>query len=492
MASTTYKDIVENNFNLAPSQLLDLGSRNKNTLFVRDLLDRKLNFSDNGNEVGSINYISKSTHYFIRAKALQKESFLPFITKETTIPIRPQVFYDFNLQKGDLLISKDSNIGEAVVLDKDYPNYSISGALYKLPITKGKYYLLAFLKHSYFKKQLDLLVPKGATIRHAKTLFLNCKIPFPKQKNSKTIIRYVEALTKAIVNKEKAIQSKNQSIFESIQKELLENQKKKEFKYALPKIDELKTSTRIDSGYYSFEYKEKQFLIKNYANGAFPIKKWGYQINRGQNLQVSQIGKSIYSDTKKDNFYTLIRPTNFSDFGTVKKFEYLGNQKKLSALETGDIVFSAEGTIGKCILFVDPKERWITNIHGIILNKKDHNVEESAFVSCFLRFLRVWEVLNYISVGGQGGSLAKECWKDILIPKFTRKKRQEIASLYCNPIDYYTSLNLDNFLERDDRWNKKAGIIELDNSAKKIKNHLDKVLDKIVDNAEIKIDLYLT
>lgn len=111
-------------------------------------------------------------------------------------------------------------------------------------------------------------------------------------------------------------------------------------------------------------------------------------MKRGSSLAVCQIGKSIYLDNFKKKFYTLIRPTNFSEFGTVEKFEYFGNPKKLTLLNTGDVVFSAEGTIGKCILFDNPKEKWITNYHGMILSKKDYKIKESAFITCFLRFLR--------------------------------------------------------------------------------------------------------
>ena len=144
MATTTYRDIIGNNSNLAPSQLTTLSVPNKNNKKVKDLLTRDITFSDNGNEVGSVNYISKSPKYFIRAKALQRESFLPFITNQTSIPIRPQVFTNFNLKEGDILISKDSNIGETVILDKDLPNHTISGALYKLPIKeKNIIYLLS-------------------------------------------------------------------------------------------------------------------------------------------------------------------------------------------------------------------------------------------------------------------------------------------------------------------------------------------------------------
>jgi len=235
MATTNYKDIISSKFNLAPSQLMTFATQNKNTKFLKDLLDRELTFKDNGTEVGSINYISKSPKYFIRAKALQKESFLPFLTEETTIPIRPQVFVDYSLKEGDILISKDSNIGEVVILDKDLPDYTISGALYKLPITKNKYYILAFLKHNHFRKQLDLLVPKGSTIRHAKTLFLDCKIPFPNQKNKNEVILYIELLMQAIIDKEKEIRNKHQQILQKIEKELLENQENNKFEYELPK-----------------------------------------------------------------------------------------------------------------------------------------------------------------------------------------------------------------------------------------------------------------
>ncbi|CAG8804977.1 34700_t:CDS:1, partial [Racocetra persica] len=139
-------------------------------------------------------------------------------------------------------------------------------------------------------------------------------------------------------------------------KEILENQKNASFEYESPKFSELSSKLRIDSGYYCYDYKRKQFLISNYKNGARLIDEWGFNMKRGQNLQESQIGKSINSTKPKVNFYTVIRPTDFSELGTVKKIEYLGNPKKLKTLKKGDIVFTATGTIGKCILFDDPKE----------------------------------------------------------------------------------------------------------------------------------------
>ena len=48
METTTYKNIVSNKFNLAPSQLATLAIPNKNKYFISDLLSRKLKHSDNG------------------------------------------------------------------------------------------------------------------------------------------------------------------------------------------------------------------------------------------------------------------------------------------------------------------------------------------------------------------------------------------------------------------------------------------------------------
>ena len=206
-------------------------------------------------------------------------------------------------------------------------------------------------------------------------------------------------------------------------------------------------------------------------------------------MQVSNIGKSIYSNIYKDGFYTLVRPTSFSEFGTIEQFEYLGNSRGLSTLKTGDIVFSAEGTIGKCVLFTEPKDNlWITNIHGIILSKIDHNTQESGFVACFLRFLRFWGVLDYISVGGQGGSLAMKYWRDILIPIFPDNIQHQISKLYFHQTMYPSELNLQNFLAKDSIWNEESGILDIDKSIKSMKIHLNQVLDKIINNESVEIN----
>lgn len=487
MAVTTYNEIINNTYNLAPSQLATLCVPNKNLFIVGDLLNRKLEFSDNGKEVGSVNYLLKSSKYFIRAKALQRESFLPFITEQTAIPVHPQVFTEFGLKEGDILISKDSNIGEVVILDKDLPNHTISGALYKLPIEKNKYYIFAFLKHKYFLNQLNLMTPKGSTIRHAKTLFLDCKIPFPNQKNRNDVIIYVELLTQSIINKEKEIIKKHKEILKQIEKELLDNQKDKFFNYELPNFNDLKKHLRLDVGLYAKKYKKLNFFINNYKNGKTNIKSLGFKSKRGQNLQVSCVGKSVYSNTPKNNFYRLITSADLTDFGTHNEYRYFGNSKKLHPIKHGDIMFSATGSVGKACVFIYPPKKLISNINSFFIYKDDFNITENIFISCFLTFLKSKGYFVEIIGKCNGGSFTEKHFPFVNIPNFSKQKQKDIASLYHNQIDYPQSLELQNFLENDKKWNDESGIIELDESIKKTKKLLNKVLDKIVNDEVIEI-----
>ena len=134
-------DKIKKYKNLSSSQLEAFNFKNKNIFKLSQLLYRNLQTSDNGIEVGSINYIKKSEKIFMKAKALQAYNYLPVINAETSEFIKPNCFVNMELLAGDIILSKDSNIGEACILDKDYSNVMLSNALYKLPIKKNKLYL---------------------------------------------------------------------------------------------------------------------------------------------------------------------------------------------------------------------------------------------------------------------------------------------------------------------------------------------------------------
>ncbi|URL01032.1 hypothetical protein L4F91_05595 [Avibacterium sp. 20-126] len=488
----SYNDIAKCGFSLSSSQHKNFKIANQNCKLVKDFLAHDLSRNDLGVEVGSANYIGQSSHYFLRTKALQSHSYLPEISSETALPIMPSSFVKMNLKAGDLIISKDSNIGEIVILDKDYPNYMLSGALYKLPIKQHKYYLLAMIKHNVFREQLDFIVPKGATIRHAKTLFLDCKIPIPNN-NVDNVIKFVENLTQAIVNKQRLIKERYQTILTLIENELLNNQKDNPFSFNLPTIKEIEGVSRLDTNLYRENFKKLVFLIKNYVKGFKTIQELGFSLSRGQNLQISNIGNSIYSKKKYKNFYTLILPKFISKYGTVDSIEYLGNAKSLKTLKKGDLIFGAEGfEKGRSIVIIEEQEKVITNIHGITIQQKEHDANKAIFVKCVLDYFRNKGIINLYAVGGNGGSLAQKYWDIIPFPNFSIEKQQEITKQYHNPTDYdVEKATLDDFLALDNGFNSQAGIYELDKTAKMLTNLLDKTIENIIDNKPVDIKFNL-
>ena len=488
--SISFKAIEGRNYTLSSSQYVDLVMPNTNFKLVKDFLARPLKRSDLGNEIGSVNYIDNSPFYFLRTKTLQSHTYLPEINSETTTSIMPKAFISANLKEGDLLISKDSNIGEIIILDKDYQNYMTSGAIYKLPVTENKYYLLAFIKHQIFREQLDFMVPKGATIRHAKTMFLDCKIPLPNKRSEETI-KYVEFLTKSIISKEKLIKERHETILNIIEKELLENQKNNKFRYEFPNLNEIINVGRLDTSRYSKKYKEYEFLIKNYRRGSFKLSDYGYKARRGQNLQVSNIGQSYYTDDFYKGFYKLAVSSNFSEYSTIEKTTYLGNQKDLSKIKAGDIIFSARGAqFGRVVVFPETIDNTITNIDSLVIQSSKSNLTRSIFIALFLNNLRWNKHIYNIAITGSGAnSLTQYQADDINFPNFEDKKLEEIASLYYSEKNQFKTGNCtpENFLQTDTKINQQAGIYELDKSAKKIKERLNKTIDDIINDRQVKI-----
>ena len=484
---TTLNNIQENSFTFSATQYKTFNIKNKNKLKVKDFLSRDLIRNDLGIEIGSESYVDNSDYYFMKTAALQEDSNLIDINKESMQPIIPKNFVKMDLKKGDVLISKDSNVGETAILEKDYPNIMLCGGIYRLPIKEHKYYLLAFMKNDIFKQQIDFLVPRGSTIRHGKTKFLDCYIPIPNYNKEETI-KYVELLMQAIIDK--VIREKHKKILEEIEKELKDNQQDNVFKYERSNINNIIKHQRLDTSLYAEEFEHNNFIVKNYKYGYVSLTDRGYRGVRGTSLENNFIKSRIDSDEYIEGFYKLIIPTNISEFGYVKKSSYIGTPVKLKTIKKGDIIFGGEG-FGKGRTFVvcEDVKNIATNYHGIRIINDNNDIVDSIFIRCFLAYWREKGMIDRIGVGGSGGHCAPSYFHLIVTPKFPDNEKNNIVKLYYNNSKYNSDdLNLSNFLENDHKYNLNAGIYELDKSIKKMKKHVNKVIEKIANDEEILID----
>ena len=348
------------------------------------------------------------------------------------------------------------------------------------------YYFYALTKTKSFKEQW---LGKGGIQKNTVSSD-RAKTYLPKIGNKQTV-KFVSILTQAIINKEKLIKERHEEILNTIEAELLSNQKSNKFIFELPKIKEIEEVGRLDTNLYRRYFKKIVFDIQNYKNGFLTISDLGFTLSRGQNLQVSNIGESVYSKKKYSKFYTLMLPKFLSKYGTVDKIEYLGNPNKLKTLQKGDLIFGAEGfEKGRSIVIIEEQDRVITNIHGITIQQKEHNVNKAIFVKCCLDYLRSKGLIDLYAVGGNGGSLAQKYWEIIPFPKFDKLKQDEIAKLYHNSdIEYNAATyTLENFLAKDNEFNSQAGIYELDKTAKQLKEILNQTIDNIVNDKEVVIN----
>jgi len=492
--SVNFSDISVNEYRLSAKSYRLIHIANNNVEAISSLLIAN---PISGNEVGSLAYVSKSDFYFLRTKAIQDDNFtLDFESNGALQPIKPFHFSKTNKTKkgikyGDILFVTGGNVGAVIFVDKDYQNFIFSSHILKLNFTKNTFYIYAFLKHNIAKEQANF-APEGS-IKGLDTFKLNflldIKIPFPNY-NTENTIQFIELLTQAIIHKEQLIKQRHESILQTIETELLNNQKPNQFKFELPTINEIENTGRLDTNLYREDFKKIVFQIENYTKCFQSIQDLGFTLSRGQNLQVSNIGDSVYSKKKYKNFYTLMLPKFLSKYGTVDKVEYLGNPNSLKTLQKGDLIFGAEGfEKGRSVVIIEEQDRVITNIHGITIQQEEHNVVKAIFVKCCLDYLRSKGLIDLYAVGGNGGSLAQKYWDIIPFPKFEESKQEEIAMLYHNPVSVYQAdaFTLDNFLEQDNAFNETAGIYELDKTAKQLKEILNKAIDNIANDREVEI-----
>lgn len=485
-------DIRANGFSFSPGMYRRIEIPNSNTKVVRDLLNQSQPF-DRGTEPGSLFYMSRSPYAFIRTKALQEHSTLLYPKGGSIVPLNPRGIKDwsqFDLQDGDLLMAKDSNVGECVLVDGDgWENHAWSNGVVRLHPTGDRFYFFAFVKHPLFKAQLLSMLPRGATILHAKDLWLDCQIPFPSQPDAARVVQYVSALMQAIVNKERAIRERHENIMATLESELF-NETTEPFVYHEPTNHEIRKTGRLDAALYCERFKRVLHAVNFYKYGASNPTAEGFRVVPGPSLEIKILRVRVDSDEPRPNFYRLILPTNISDYGTLVKEQFLGTPKKLPLLEAGDIVFGESGC-HRSLVLMEPGALCTTNAHGIYARRTDGIYYKSIFLRCFYDWLDKRGIIDLLSVGGNGGHFSPEYFSYLSIPKFPDDVQAQIARLYHNPdaAQPAQTLTLDNFVQWHQTWNQSLGIWELDREMKVLQSTLRAVQDEIIRGHTVNVPL---
>lgn len=476
---TTFKSIKENHCLLSSSLHKQIKISTENHIPLGNLLLRELNRNDLGKEVGSINYVSGSNYFFIKTKALQQLSFLPVLNSESTESIIPGSFINYNLKKGDIILSKDSNIGETVILDKDYPNYMLSGALYKLPLHESeKFYILAFIKHHYFREQLNHIVPKGATLRHAGTTFLSCKIPFPIN-NKKEIINHVSNVTRKIVEIEIEIKKRDREINNIIETELIKNQETHSiYKFTHATYRQISTVTRLDTGVYSDTFQRISHLLTNYKFGVFYID--------AAKLRSGSTPKTRIISDYNGRGIRWITPTNCSDMGFIQSHETISTPTKNNLNENAVLLINrtSRGGKGEYVgigTFYDYGTYGNGHHNQGIYRITGYSKEVLVFITTFMNTKLMRKYCSALSMGSKMKEIKSQQFLSIPIPAIEQNILKQVYKLFYT--DNFDS-NINKILSAQ---LKNIGLFHLSIAKDILTKYLNTILDMITYNIDFGI-----
>lgn len=446
------QDVLENK-SLSTSNYKTTSIERKKQVTVSTLLQSNFPYQK-GEEPGSKAYVNFSLVRFLRNSCVNIENFgyLP----EKLIFLNPNYGYENMLKNGDVIFCKDANIGDACLYLREKKETTVfSSGMLKLNFRdeRYKYYCLALFKDSYFLQQLNFLTPKGATIKHSGDQFLNCKIPEIGDSEEWVYLTFKNIVLN-IAYSEHLCREKLQKTEDIISKELLVN----DISFQYPNISQLKNEKRCDASIYSPKVYELFENLRLYPGGFSTLAEYGFELKRGPNLAKRDLGRSIQTDTYHPNYHMLVYPSDIADGGYLLRTSYLGARNPVWYLNTGDILFAAEGTVGKTFIICDKQHKFTTNFHGMIIHPHNNEIEleKSVFLGLYLNFLRAKGIISLLAVGGQGGSFAESYWDYIKIPLFPNSINNSLKKLYTNNVNLIpTEHDLPNL--------RNAGIYELNN-----------------------------
>ena len=352
-------DMLASNSSFAPSNYAKTPNINRAAKPLRYYLDDPPYYQ--GIEPGSVAYVKNSKVNFVRNSCLDTRCY--GIIPSKMLCLNPR--YDFRnmINEHDILLCKDANIGDSCLFVPPAPGavYLFSSGVTRLNFRSEalKYYCFAFLKDDYFLQQLDCMTPRGSTIRHAGERFLDCLIPLPPLQ-SEWVLPLMNSLVKNMAYSEYLCDVKTNATNAQIDTELMVHPST----YVHPVLSRLSSTTRLDAGIYSADVQSLFINIDKYRDGSCGLKDFGFVLKRGPNLAKRDLGRSLFIQVFKKNFNVLVYPSDISDSGYILQSTFIGARNPVWFLGVADILFAAEGTVGKTFTVCDEWIRFTTNFHG--------------------------------------------------------------------------------------------------------------------------------
>ena len=483
--SVRKSQILEKEFSLSGFAFRYVNHKNQNYQLLGD--EQILAKNIKGFEPGSKGYIDFSENYFVRISEMDDLGF-SFDVKKDTKKIRPVVNENKNryIVKGDICYQTASNVGNVCFYNGKKAFYN--SHIRKLELKKDKYYIFAVLKSKFGKEQVDVTGSIKGVDNFREEYLLNTKISFPTTKNNpspENIEKLVSVIVQNIIDKEEQIRAKNKLIDEKIEQELRENQKENSFSYVYPKINEIKEAGRLDTGLYERDFKETDFLIRNYEGGYFqiPFEKF----KSGSTPKVR-----ILNPMQKN--YKWVTPTHISDEGFYEPVLSIIMPTKKNISKDCILIINrtSKGKQGEYVgisCFYDFSLYGKGQHNQGLYQVRDFNKVESLFLVSLLNSKTLRKICGCVSIGSKMKEMKASDFAGLKFPNFPESKQKEIAKVYYNRLDKNNDLTFEDYLEKEKVRNKEIGIFQLNMEIFRLREILEDLVHKIVMEEKIEITL---
>ncbi len=399
----------------------------------------------------------------------------------------------YQLEKDDIIMSTvRTYLGGIGIIDKDIDDLVASKALVILRNIKediDKYYIFGVMRTNYFIQQTRLILNASMYPRMDKDALEKLRIPFPDLSNHSKpsqIEIYISKVVRNILDKENQIKEKQKIINEKIENELFGNQNNETFVFCYPKVSEIKNEDSFSVGTYKQEFKKLCHYIENYKNGYFsiPLEK----IKSGSTPKTRILNP-------KNKKYKWITPTIINDEGVYNDLETI-NMLTRNNINKNSILMinrTSKGGLGEYVgitSFYDIDKLGKGHHNQGFYRVDDYSKEELLFLLTFLNSRIMRKICAGFSKGAKMKEMKSDDFSKLHFPQFPQNIKEAIVELYYNDIPRDDPVTLDTYLDKEFNRNKSLGIFQLNMEIFNLRNQLEDLVDKIVNEEIINIDSY--